>query len=799
VSDIPIEARADIAEVLRWIEAHPGGRWEDMGDLYDRYRRWQGIIRRQELLDGTGDMHAVPGLSSFGRLFLLSPAPPPVATTTPNAPQGGPTLNLNTLLTAPSHTPSPLSEIYDLVADAVFVACGFRQEMAEFERHRQDFKAAALALANARGRANEALQEHEIWLHAHAREAEQAFRAALEAIEPVNHACSHVLVAYGANASEHLTWDFRPCPEGGSCLTFSGDTRAFFAAMPLVDQRAILSRMRHETKTAAARLVTGYSPESSAPLPAPRPAELSAPRQSLVPAHGARSPDDPPAPGIRDVAAEQLDALRGKIAALERFFYEPGRLAHEPGFERNQSYTGSQELSPSPHNRVAAIHTLIKMCLDVRRALRNAHAGLELPEPPAMPAGLCDFPPNDGRHELAFQGAVERLSEWADSCDRILATRHSAHTQPVNPPPALPVPAADLAKPSSRPFTLAFPPEEIAKMKERARAADERRRELLTQLGTPPSDETGGIPGAMLVVLAREYGWGPDVFAGLTDYQIDLYLQEALRQRASGRPGDAPLSSTPTPAPLDESRGRAAARLVEAVQGLQAVAQDYYSCHQADPPRFPVQEDYDRVCEAHARCVGLAAAAGLPAPPPMDECGLMIYDRVSTAVGSDGKAVGMYQLRVGPNGAAHKDWMARLSQLVAAARAAATPPAAGAPPTPQVREVANPEMSQAAQGALKSPPDAAIKAYRLKWILGVPTQAAISERLSEELGRPVSQGQVSRWLQQAEEFASAGGVLPGLPDVPAKKPMPVDPERLDLGPRQDGRTERQRKRRSDDD
>ncbi len=100
---------------------------------------------------------------------------------------------------------------------------------------------------------------------------------------------------------------------------------------------------------------------------------------------------------------------------------------------------------------------------------------------------------------------------------------------------------------------------------------------------------------------------------------------------------------------------------------------------------------------------------------------------------------------------------------------------------------------------LKLPPDAAVKAYRLKWILGVPRQAEIADRLSRELRKPVSQGQVSKWLRQAEEFVRAGGVLPGLPDTPSEKPLPVDPERLDLGPRQDGRTERQRGRRSDDD
>jgi hypothetical protein len=100
---------------------------------------------------------------------------------------------------------------------------------------------------------------------------------------------------------------------------------------------------------------------------------------------------------------------------------------------------------------------------------------------------------------------------------------------------------------------------------------------------------------------------------------------------------------------------------------------------------------------------------------------------------------------------------------------------------------------------LSPPPDDAVKAYRLKWILGAPRQTEIAKRLTEELGRPISQGQVSRWLSQAEEFVKAGGVLPGLPNPPSKQPKSVDPERLDLGRRKDGRTERQRERRSEDD
>jgi hypothetical protein len=69
----PPEVVADIVRVLEWIEAHPGGKWADMGDfLYAIYLKWQDIIRgTPSMLDGNGTQHTVDGLSSFGRIFLL--------------------------------------------------------------------------------------------------------------------------------------------------------------------------------------------------------------------------------------------------------------------------------------------------------------------------------------------------------------------------------------------------------------------------------------------------------------------------------------------------------------------------------------------------------------------------------------------------------------------------------------------------------------------------------------------------------------------------------------------------------
>jgi hypothetical protein len=68
----------------------------------------------------------------------------------------------------------------------------------------------------------------------------------------------------------------------------------------------------------------------------------------------------------------------------------------------------------------------------------------------------------------------------------------------------------------------------------------------------------------------------------------------------------------------------------------------------------------------------------------------------------------------------------------------------------------------------------------------------------ELLGRKVSQGTISRWLKQAEEWIGAGNVLPDFSDAHASKPTPMDPERIDLGERQDGRARHQRGRRNSD-
>jgi len=99
---------------------------------------------------------------------------------------------------------------------------------------------------------------------------------------------------------------------------------------------------------------------------------------------------------------------------------------------------------------------------------------------------------------------------------------------------------------------------------------------------------------------------------------------------------------------------------------------------------------------------------------------------------------------------------------------------------------------------MKQPSKDAIAAYRLQLLKG-KTQKALAEQLTEELRRPVNQGTVSRWLKQVKAWLEAGNVLPDLTTTTrTRKPRPLDPEKIDLGERQDGRANHQRERRSSD-
>jgi hypothetical protein len=72
--ELPLTARNEIAEVLEYIDANPRGLWANMPpELEATYKRWRDIIRQKDkpLLDNTGTIQTLPGLSSFGRLFLI--------------------------------------------------------------------------------------------------------------------------------------------------------------------------------------------------------------------------------------------------------------------------------------------------------------------------------------------------------------------------------------------------------------------------------------------------------------------------------------------------------------------------------------------------------------------------------------------------------------------------------------------------------------------------------------------------------------------------------------------------------
>lgn len=99
-------------------------------------------------------------------------------------------------------------------------------------------------------------------------------------------------------------------------------------------------------------------------------------------------------------------------------------------------------------------------------------------------------------------------------------------------------------------------------------------------------------------------------------------------------------------------------------------------------------------------------------------------------------------------------------------------------------------IEQAANPSLREPSKDAFAAYRLSVATG-KKQAELAELLTSELRKPVSQGQISRWLTQVAEWIEAGNVLPDIPGL-SHKPTSIDPTVIDGGERQDGRTPRQR-------
>jgi hypothetical protein len=100
--------------------------------------------------------------------------------------------------------------------------------------------------------------------------------------------------------------------------------------------------------------------------------------------------------------------------------------------------------------------------------------------------------------------------------------------------------------------------------------------------------------------------------------------------------------------------------------------------------------------------------------------------------------------------------------------------------------------------ARKEPTADAIAAYRAFMVKG-GTQRELAELLTVQLQRPIRQGTVSRWISEVGAWVKAGNVLPDLPTPQRRKPVPMDPERIDLGRNREGRAQRQRQRRDSDD
>ncbi len=95
----------------------------------------------------------------------------------------------------------------------------------------------------------------------------------------------------------------------------------------------------------------------------------------------------------------------------------------------------------------------------------------------------------------------------------------------------------------------------------------------------------------------------------------------------------------------------------------------------------------------------------------------------------------------------------------------------------------------------KEPPNAAWQAYYVRETLRITNQTEIAEKMTKQ-GTPATQGQVSRWLKAVDAWLEAGGIKPTLEEL-HEQPKGIDPAKLDMGARQDGRTPRQRDKMTD--
>lgn len=94
---------------------------------------------------------------------------------------------------------------------------------------------------------------------------------------------------------------------------------------------------------------------------------------------------------------------------------------------------------------------------------------------------------------------------------------------------------------------------------------------------------------------------------------------------------------------------------------------------------------------------------------------------------------------------------------------------------------------------LKRPSKKAFQAWYTRDVLGICTQTEIAEAMTKQ-GTCASQGEVSKWLRQVEEYRKSGGLMPTLDELSKPHTDTVDPAVIDMGARQDGLTLRQRLR-----
>lgn len=146
-----------------------------------------------------------------------------------------------------------------------------------------------------------------------------------------------------------------------------------------------------------------------------------------------------------------------------------------------------------------------------------------------------------------------------------------------------------------------------------------------------------------------------------------------------------------------------------------------------------------------------------------------------------------------------RDHIARLCDLsrkreARDALAGQGPRAAVQPPVASMGGKSSPANS--APISINEPSREAFAAYRVHKLLG-KKQTETAEILTREFGFPVSQGQVSRWCTSVAKFVKAGGLLPEA-FTKRERVESVDPADIEMGRRMDGRTPRQRERRSDE-